>query len=311
MMRQLHLIQKNDSERDMGRRKASDERERIVAKAPAENKLVKSAGRVLEILEYFDDLQRHSTVMEIADALGYPQSSTSALLRSLVSTGYLNYDARSRTYITSSRVALLGSWVNSPFFAEGAIISMMKEISELTHDTVVLGMRNGQHVQYIHVIQASSPARLHMTLGTARPIAASGAGYAVLSTLTDAEVTRIIMRVNAEADDGEPLIKAREVIAKLATIREKGYAFTCDMVTRGGGMIAAPLPRMAGQSQMIIGIGGISEVMRQREDFLAGVLRSQIERRFGPQVRYIGGQSENVSDALPLAIMRARLRAVS
>jgi len=295
----------------MGRRKANAERERIVAKAPAESKLVKSAGRVLEILEYFDDLQRHSTVMEIADALGYPQSSTSALLRSLVSTGYLNYDARNRTYITSSRVALLGSWVNSPFFAEGAIISMMKEMNEQTHDTVVLGMRNGQHVQYIHVIQATSPARLHMTLGTARPIAASGSGYAVLSTLTDAEVMRIIMRVNAEAEEGEPLIKAREVIAKLAIVREKGYAFTCDMVTRGGGMIAAPLPRMAGQPQMIIGIGGISEVMRQREDFLAGVLRSQIERHFGPQMHYLGAQSEKVSDPLPLAIMRARLRAVS
>jgi len=293
----------------MGRRKECAERERIIAKAPAEDKLVKSAGRVLEILEYFDDLQRNSTVMEIANALGYPQSSTSALLRSLVSTGYLNYDARSRTYITSSRVALLGSWVNSPFFAEGAIISMMKEMNEQTNDTVVLGMRNGQHIQYIHVIQATSPARLHMTLGTARPIAASGSGYAALSTLSDQEVTRIIMRFNAEAEDGEPLIKTRDVLEKLAVIRQKGYAFTCDMVTQGGGIIAAPLPRMAGQPQMIVGIGGISEVMRQREDFLAGVLKSQIERRFGPQLRYQSAQDGGIRDPLPLAIMRSRLQA--
>ncbi|CAN5238458.1 helix-turn-helix domain-containing protein [soil metagenome] len=294
----------------MGRRKANPSRERIGAKVPIESKLVKSAGRVLEILEYFDDLQRQSTVMEIADALGYPQSSTSALLRSLVTMGYLNYDPQSRTYITSSRVALLGSWVNSPFFAEGAIISMMKELNEQTHDTVVLGMRNGQHVQYIHVIQATSPARLHMTLGTVRPLAASGAGYAVLATMTDAEVTRIVMRVNAEAREGEPLIKVRELLEKIAVIRDKGYAFTCDMVTRGGGMIAAPLPRMAGQPQMIIGIGGISEVMRQREDELAEALRSQIESRFGPQMRLVAPHPQTVRDPLPLAIMRARLRAV-
>jgi DNA-binding IclR family transcriptional regulator len=295
---------------DVGRRKANSARERIGAKFPIESKLVKSAGRVLEILEYFDDLQRQSTVMEIADALGYPQSSTSALLRSLVTMGYLNYDAQSRTYITSSRVALLGSWVNSPFFAEGAIISMMKELNEQTHDTVVLGMRNGQHVQYIHVIQATSPARLHMTLGTVRPIAASGAGYAVLATMTDAEITRIVMRVNAEAAEDEPLLKTRELLDKIAVIRDKGYAFTCDMVTRGGGMIAAPLPRMAGQPQMIVGIGGISEVMRQREDVLSTALLSQIERRFGPQIRHSAVHSEGMRDPLPLAIMRARLRAV-
>jgi len=293
----------------MGRRKDSSARDRIRVKIPVESSLVKSAGRVLEILEYFDDLQRQSTVMEIADALGYPQSSTSALLRSLVTMGYLNYDAKKRTYITSSRVALLGNWVNSPFFAEGDIISMMKELNEETHDTVVLAMRNGQHVQYIHVIQATSPARLHMTLGTVRPLAASGAGYALLATMTDAEITRIVMRANAEAADGEPLIKTRALLEQIAEVRRKGYAFTCDMVTRGGGIIAVPLPRMAGQPQMVVGIGGISEVMRQREETLANALRSQIERRFGSPFHNGMFQIDDIRDPLGRAVMRARLSA--
>src|SRR3546814_3872552 len=130
--------------------------------------------------------------------------------------GYLNYDANAHTYITSSRVALLGSWVNSQFFAEGAIISLMKELNAKTGDTVVLAVRNGLHVQYIHVVQATSPARLHMTLGTVRPLAASGAGCAVLSTMTDSEVTRLVMRINAEAEEGQPLVKVRELLDQLA-----------------------------------------------------------------------------------------------
>ena len=51
---------------------------------------------------------------------------------------------------------------------------MMKKLNELTGDTIVLATRNGLYEQYIRVIQATSPARLHMTLGTARPLAASG-----------------------------------------------------------------------------------------------------------------------------------------
>src|SRR3954464_13358310 len=107
------------SEETMGRSRTAPLGPRISARPPLEQKTMKSAGRVLEILEYFDDIQRSSTVMEVANALGYPQSSASALLRSLVATGYLNFDPRTRMYITSSRVALLGSWVNSQFFAEG------------------------------------------------------------------------------------------------------------------------------------------------------------------------------------------------
>jgi DNA-binding IclR family transcriptional regulator len=284
----------------MGRLKTAPLGRRISGKPPLERKTVKSAGRVLEILEYFDDVQRPSTVMEVANALGYPQSSASALLRSLAAVGYLNYDPRTRLYVTSSRVALLGSWVNSEFFGEGAIISMMKEMNERTGDTVVLAIRNGLYVQYIHVIQATSPARLHLTLGTARPIANSGAGYAVLSTMSDSEVTRLVMRINAEAREDEPLIRIRELHEQLASVRQKGYAFTCDIVTRGGGIIAAPLPRMSGQPLMVVGIGGISEVMRSREEELAAVLKEQIAAHFGrrpanvvslpDRSRLVGGQ---------------------
>lgn len=247
--------------------------------------------------------------MEIADALGYPQSSASALLRSLVGLGYLNYDARARTYITSSRVALLGSWVNSQFFAEGAIISMMKAMNELTGDTVMLAVRNGLHVQYIHVIQATSPARLHMTLGTVRPLAASGAGYAILSTMSDAEVTRLVMRINAEAEEGQPMVKLRELLEELAEIRRKGYAFTCDMVTRGGGMIAAPLPRVSGQPLMVVGIGGISEVMRPREEELSGVMLSQINASFNrPSASNVVTLHDGLLDPLSKATIEARMR---
>jgi DNA-binding IclR family transcriptional regulator len=284
----------------MGRLKTAPLGRRISGRPPLERKTVKSAGRALEILEYFDDVQRPSTVMEVANALGYPQSSASALLRSLAAVGYLNYDPRTRLYVTSSRVALLGSWVNSGFFGEGAIISMMKEMNERTGDTVVLAIRNGLYVQYIHVIQATSPARLHLTLGTVRPLASSGAGYAVLSTMSDAEVTRLVMRINAEAKEGEPLIRIRDLLEALSGVRQRGYAFTCDIVTRGGGIIAAPLPRMSGQPLMVVGIGGISEVMRAREQELADILKEQLAVHFGrprgnvvslrDQARLTGGQ---------------------
>src|SRR3546814_12145725 len=70
--------------------------------------VVKSAGRALQILEYFDDARREANMIDISRALHYPESSTSILLRSLVALGYLDYDRRKRTYRPNSRVRLLG-----------------------------------------------------------------------------------------------------------------------------------------------------------------------------------------------------------
>jgi DNA-binding IclR family transcriptional regulator len=288
------------------------QRPRIREPLPLAQKTVKSAGRVLEILEYFDDVQQPATVMEVADTLGYPQSSTSALLRSLVSLGYLDYDRFKRTYVTSHRVALLGSWVNSDFISEGSVISVMKELSELTGDTIILAMRNGLYVQYIHVIQATSAARLHVTLGTTRPLAASGTGYAMLSTMTDHEIKRVVMRVNADAEEGKPLVKLADVMEHVIHTREKGYTFSCDMVTRGGGMIATPLPGPLSSPSLVIGIGGISEVMRSREAELSGMLTGCIGARFGKQQPRVNETIEQAEgDPLLQAILRARASATA
>jgi DNA-binding IclR family transcriptional regulator len=117
-----------------------------------EARTVKSAVRVLEILEFFDEVQRPANVVTVSEALGYPQSSTSALLRSLVATGYLQVDRRSRTYTPTDRVSLLGSWINPPLFAEASLPRLMRAITVRTGALVLLSARNGGYSQCYHVL---------------------------------------------------------------------------------------------------------------------------------------------------------------
>ncbi|MSQ20016.1 MAG: hypothetical protein EXR39_10780 [Betaproteobacteria bacterium] len=73
--------------------------------------VVKSAARVLEVFEYFARRRTPATVGEVCNALGYPQSSTSVLLKSMFTLGYLSYDQGSRRYSPSVKVAMLGEWI--------------------------------------------------------------------------------------------------------------------------------------------------------------------------------------------------------
>jgi DNA-binding IclR family transcriptional regulator len=74
--------------------------------------VVKSAARVLEVFEYFAGRKTPATVGEVCSALGYPQSSTSVLLKSLLTLGYLSYDSGTRRYAPSVKVASLGNWID-------------------------------------------------------------------------------------------------------------------------------------------------------------------------------------------------------
>jgi len=275
------ITSKSDSKTPKGRRT-------IIARQDISGDIVKSAARVLQILEFFDDIQREANVVEISSELGYPQSSTSVLLRSLVRLGYLNYSPQKRTYISSIRVALLGSWVNSLCLREGTIIESMRELNERTGDTIVLAARNGLFAQYIHVIQATSPARLQIGIGTVRPIATSATGHAILSMMNDDEVSRLVRRINAESGEENGMIDVKNLLATLSEIKSLGYAFGANLVTPGGAMLIAPLPSVSGPTQLFLGVAGIAQIMGDRKEALATHLFETVVKHFGasPKILY-------------------------
>jgi DNA-binding IclR family transcriptional regulator len=219
--------------------------------------------------------------MEVATSLRFPQSSTSALLRSLATLGYLEYNRDTRAFVTSPRVTVLGGWRGRDLFCEGPIICLMKELNERTGEPIVLGARVGLYVHYIHVIQATNPERPHMTLGTARPLVNSGAGYALLCPLTDAEVTRLALRYNAVFAAPNKRVNVSELLAHLRLCRQNGYSFTHDIQVRGGGIIATLLPSQPMQPPLVVGICGTSELLMAREHEHAALLRETVGRHLG------------------------------
>ena len=100
-----------------------------------ERSTVKSARRVLEILELFAQGLRQATVMDVANALTYPQSSTTALLSTLTTLGFLRFDPTDRTYSPTLRVMLLGSWMQDELFGEGSLVATMEHLRQLTRQT--------------------------------------------------------------------------------------------------------------------------------------------------------------------------------
>ena len=76
---------------------------------------VKSASRTFAVLELFRDERRPLRLSEIYTALGYPQSSSTNLLKGMVIEGYLNYNRNTRTYCRHYR---------SPRWAAGFTVTL-------------------------------------------------------------------------------------------------------------------------------------------------------------------------------------------
>jgi IclR family transcriptional regulator, acetate operon repressor len=242
------------------------------------NATVKSAARVIEVFEYFDRIRRAATVTEVARALGYPQSSTSVLLRSLVELGYLEQDEGRRSYLPTPRVTLLGSWIEPLLAPGGEIMRLMDELGEQTGETIFLGVPSGDAVRYIHVVQATNAMRLHVGNGTVRPMAISGMGRLFMSRMEEARVRRIVERYNAELAGEEGRLTLAAVRRDIASIRAEGCVPSFDRVTQGAGGISVLLPVAPHGVPMAVAIGGLSRTINDNRERFLQLIRAGIRR---------------------------------
>ena len=240
---------------------------------------IKSARRVFEVFEFFDRQRRPLSLKEIAEALGYPASSGSALLKSLTALGYLDYDRERRVYFPTMRIAVLGAWVGEALFGDGELLAFMERLHRLTGETVILAAQSDLHAQYAHVIRSAEPLQFTVAPGARRPLAASGMGWVLLSAKSDAEIEQLRRRANAA---GGPKLSHEALMERVNDVRHRGYAFSRHTVSEGVGVIAALLPRGPFGRTFAVGVGGPVARLEQKEalitaELLAGVARLQGE----------------------------------
>lgn len=238
---------------------------------------VKSAVRVLHILEFFDQMKRPAAVAEIADYYGWPHSSTSVLMRSLVTLGYLHYDSTDRTYLPSMRVALLGDWLQSTSFPNNELLQLLQHLNDETGETIIFAAQNGLHSQYLRVLQGTNVVRMHVSIGTLRPLLNSGTGRMLITTMDDVTIRKLARKHNAQFGP-EQQLDIPQLFKRLAADREKGYAISIHQVTPYSGVIATLLPTAPGQKPLAIGIAGLSQKLISEEQHYVNAMRQAIKR---------------------------------
>lgn len=241
--------------------------------------VVKSAARVLHILEFFDRRRGPANVHTVSTALGYPVSSTAALLRSLVTMGYLHYDRVLRTFAPTLRVPLLGAnWVAPKLVGGGGSLQrLMAALAMRTEASVALAARNGDVAEYIQIF---GPLADRVDVGAQHSLVTDIVGRAVLAGAPDRDIRGLLHRWNAAAASRQHAnVRLSDLVAELTRLRRAG--FTSGIIS-GYGLVAAPLPvdELGGPYAIVIILDG--EAFADRSDTIGGILVEEIAAHLAP-----------------------------
>lgn len=237
---------------------------------------VKSAGRVLEVLELLGNVRKPLSASEIGRLLDYPKSSTNVLLKYLTNLGYLSFDPDTMHYFPSLRVTSLGAWIPAALYGMGDAASMLQEVHDVTGETVTLSMRSGQVMRFIRVLPGSFFIALKMDEGTVAPLFGSSVGAAFLATRPPGEVERLAEAARAMARTRVARQAIDRTLESLPQVRSAGYSVTFASLFPDTGAISMALPPASDGNVLVLGVGGLSDRIRRNERMIARAMRAAI-----------------------------------
>ncbi len=224
--------------------------------------VIKSAQRVLQVFEFFSDIRKPVSATEIANALSFPQSSTSMLLRSLVSLGYLDYHREDRTFEPTIRLSLLGGWIPERI----GIASHIMTSSTSCMRTPAKPCCWPSSIGISCATSMSCSSRRRAFPSTSGPascgrVCTTAHGRMLLTLNSERDILAIVNRANAEEPDPASWINRTEFIEIIKRCREEGFSHTTKVSEdRVATQAAVLLPAEAGGRRLSVGI--VSEMKR-------------------------------------------------
>jgi DNA-binding IclR family transcriptional regulator len=202
---------------------------------------VKSAARVLDVLDILSGHPGGLSFTELMKMLAIPKSSMHGLLTLMRERGYLDHDASGRSYTLGIR-----AWENGQAYlrhrdlAREAHASMCSIVDTL-NETVQLAILDDLEVVYLARVDCSHPVRLASQVGARLPAYATGLGKALLANLPDQDLIGRLRNRALTAFTESTITKPVALLQAMRSIQERGYATDNEEYTPGLRCVAVPI----------------------------------------------------------------------
>jgi DNA-binding IclR family transcriptional regulator len=208
--------------------------------------IVKSADRVMQILETIGSKNHGMTHGELAKVLGIPKGSLSFLLSNLVDRDYLTFDRSSKLYMLGPTLLVLtGRYLSNLDLVRVGRPIVHELVSEINEDTELAVMK-GDEILFLYKEECSKPLKYSIAIGERAPLYATSAGKAILAHLSADEIS-LYCSAASLAPITKNTITDQEVLRReLNAIRSKGLAYGREEYHHGICAVAAPIFNLYG-----------------------------------------------------------------
>lgn len=210
-------------------------------KAPDGNRYrIEALAKGLDVLSLFDETTTSLKLRDICDRTGIPMPTAFRVVATLEEGGYLE---RSADGVIQPGVAVLT--LGSAALRGSSLVQLsdqpLRHLAETTGETVNLGVLLRDQVLYLARMRNTDLVTANIQVGSTLPAAFTSIGKLLLSYLDSAELRELYADADFAAAGPNAARSVGELEARLATIRQQGYALQDEEVAPGLRSVSVPV----------------------------------------------------------------------
>lgn len=215
---------------------------------PSESPLmVQSVQKAFRVLTAFSAADPRLTLTQLVDKLDIDKSTAQRFTHTLQFMGYLDKDPVTKTLGVTTRVLDLAHTYLAASPLVAAALPYLSHLNNETKETVNLTVLDGPDVMFISRIVGRHLLSTGVIIGTRLPAYATAAGLAMMSRLDEGQLARVLATSDLKPYTQHTVFEPQKILARLKSIRKKGYAVSAGDYISNDISIGAPILSTSGQ----------------------------------------------------------------
>jgi IclR family transcriptional regulator, acetate operon repressor len=249
-----------------GARRSDAASRSISAKSATGSDPVQSLVRALALLNRVAEAQGEgATLTELAQQVGLPASTAHRLLTTLEQERYVRFDHEGRSWSVGVQAFMTGCAFTKSRNLGALARPHMRLLMENAGETVNLAVEDEGEAVYLAQVECRQMMRAFARPGSRAPLHASAVGKAMLSTVSDKTLSRILHQRGMPRLTPKTITTPLALRAELERVRASGYAVDDEEHAVGLRCIAAPIFDETGEAIAAISASGpMARIVEER-----------------------------------------------
>lgn len=241
------------------------------------SEIVRSAARVLDLLEYFAGIRGTVSLSQVAGAFAMPKSSALGLLRTLCSRGYLLRDAQGQYCLNEVFRTQGFGWGGKPIVRLMALAQpVLESLAERLGESTSLGcLTDDGRIRMLQQALSAQPVRYEASLEKFNPVHCTAMGRILLAPLSKERRDAILDLHPMKAFTTHTVMQRDVLHGLMDQAYERGWSLSAEEHELGGTGVSVAINDTQGVPVAAMNVASISARFESKREQIVEVLMEE------------------------------------